>query len=551
MKNNNLFAQLGRAYKRELILALVFSSVANVLMLVPTLYMLQIYDRVMLSKSEITLVVVSIISFALVIAMGFAEWARSKVLIAAGANLELALSERLFRVSFLNRLKQTQNTVLQPFNDLVQIRQTLTGQSIYALLDAPWTPLYVLIMFLLHPWLGFLAIVFCINLSLVAWFSAKKTKDLKDVSLEEEIELNRFVHSKLRNVEVIEAHGMEKSLQNKWWQRQVDVLKTTAEAENIESKMTSATKELTILKQSLALGVGALLVMEGELSVGGMIAANLLMTRATAPLDMMVNGWRGFKQSFDAAQRLEELMNEFPIDENFGKIHAVNGNIQLQNVAATATKRKTPILNGVNFEVRAGEIIALVGSSGSGKSTLAKVMLDIWPSATGQVSFDGIPIKDLDREYLGQQIGYLAQDVELFDGTIAENIARLGEIDHEKVIRAAQQVGMHETILHLPNGYDNLITGKGGALSSGQKQRIALARAIYGSPKILILDEPDSSLDEAGVKALEEVLVNLKAVGATVLLITHRENLLNVVDRIVEMKNGQISNVRDLGIEYS
>jgi len=291
-------------------------------------------------------------------------------------------------------------------------------------------------------------------------------------------------------------------------------------------------------------------VMEGELSVGGMIAANLLMTRATAPLDMMVNGWRGFKQSFDAAQRLEDLINEFPVEKNLGKVHKINGNIQIQNIAATATKSNTLILNGVNFQVKAGETIALVGSSGSGKSTLAKVILGIWPLATGLVSFDGIPIQELDREYLGPQIGYLAQDIELFDGTIAENIARLGEIDHEKVIQAAQQVGMHETILHLPNGYDNLITGKGGVLSSGQKQRVALARAIYGSPKILILDEPDSSLDEDGVKALQEVLVNLKAIDTTILLITHRENLLDFVDRIVEMKSGQIRNVREIALGY-
>jgi ATP-binding cassette subfamily C exporter for protease/lipase len=200
-----LFTQLARTYKKELLLALVFSFVANIMMLVPTLYMLQIYDRVMLSKSEITLIVVSFISIGLMLTMGFAEWARSKVLIAAGVNFELALSQRLFRVSFLNRLKQNQKSTLQPFNDLTQLRQTLTGQSIYALLDAPWTPFYIVVMFLLHPWLGVLAIVFCINLTFVAWFSAQKTKNSKDQSLEEETELNRFVHSKLRNAEIIEA----------------------------------------------------------------------------------------------------------------------------------------------------------------------------------------------------------------------------------------------------------------------------------------------------------------------------------------------------------
>jgi ATP-binding cassette subfamily C exporter for protease/lipase len=549
MTNNKLFPQLARTYKQELLLALVFSSVANIMMLVPTLYMLQIYDRVMLSRSEITLIVVSLISLGLMMTMGFAEWARSKVLIAAGVNLELALSQRLFRVSFLNRLKQTQKSTLQPFNDLAQLRQTLTGQSIYALLDAPWTPFYIVVMFLLHPWLGVLAIVFCVNLSFVAWFSAQKTKNSKDESLEEETELNRFVHSKLRNAEVIEAHGMAKNLMYRWWLRQVEVLKTGTEAENLESKLTSTTKEITVLKQSLALGVGALLVMEGELSVGAMIAANFLMTRATAPLDMMVNGWRGFKQAFEAAKRLEDLLDEFPEELEAGQAHNLKGAIQLQQISAHAATRKAPILNDVSLRIEPGQAIAVVGASGSGKSTLAKVIFGIWPTFTGKVSFDGLDINGLDREYFGPQVGYLAQDVELFDGTIAENIARMSEVDHEKVIEAAQHVGMHETILHLPSGYDHQITGKGGALSSGQKQRVALARAIYGTPQILVLDEPDSSLDEAGVLALEQVLKELKAAGTTIVLITHRESLLAFVDRIVEMKSGQINSIREVRME--
>ena len=548
MNNNTLLSKLARTYKRELLLALVFSSVANIMMLVPTLYMLQIYDRIMVSKSEITLIVISVITLGLMLSMIFAEWARSKVLVAAGVNLELALSQRLFRVSFLSRLKQSQKTVLQPFSDLSQLRQTLTGQSIYALLDAPWTPFYIVVMFLLHPWLGILALVFCVNLSFVAWFSAQQTKDSKDQSLEEETELNRFVHSKLRNAEVIEAHGMAKNLQFKWWQRQNEVLRVGAEAENLESKLTSAAKEITVLKQSLALGVGALLVMEGELSVGAMIAANLLMTRATAPLDMMVNGWRGFKQAFEASERIELLLEEFPEIQTTGLSHKLQGNLMLKGITANVDSRKSSILNDVSMEVEAGEAIAVIGASGSGKSTLAKVILGIWPSFTGRVLFDGIDIDKLDREDFGPQVGYLAQDVELFDGTIAENIARMSEVNHEKVILAAKHVGMHETILHLPDGYDNQITGKGGTLSSGQKQRIALARAIYDTPQVLVLDEPDSSLDDAGVHALESVLKELKASGTTIVLITHRESLLSFVDRTLEMENGRIIGHRSLSI---
>jgi ATP-binding cassette subfamily C exporter for protease/lipase len=385
-----------------------------------------------------------------------------------------------------------------------------------------------------------------VNLSFLAWISALKTEGSKDQSLVEETELNSFVHSKLRNAEVIEAHGMTKNLKFRWWQRQSEVLKTSTAAENLESRLTSTTKEITVLKQSLALGVGALLVMKGEITVGAMIAANLLMTRATAPLDMMVYGWRSFKQAFEAAKRLEELLDEFPEELQRGRSLDLKGAIRLQDITAQVATRKTPILNGVSLQVKPGEAIAVVGASGSGKSTLAKVILGIWPSFTGKVCFDGNNINDLDREHLGPQVGYLAQDVELFDGTIAENIARMSNVDHEKVILAAQHVGMHEIILHLTSGYDHQITGKGGALSSGQKQRVALARAIYGTPQILVLDEPDSSLDEAGVKALEQVLKVLKAEGKTIVLITHRDSLLAFVDRIVEMHNGQISNIHDV-----
>jgi ATP-binding cassette subfamily C exporter for protease/lipase len=288
--------------------------------------------------------------------------------------------------------------------------------------------------------------------------------------------------------------------------------------------------------------------MEGELSVGAMIAANLLMTRATAPLDMMVNGWRGFKQAFEASERIELLLEEFPEIQTTGLSHKLQGNLKLIGITANVDSRKSSILNDVSMEVEAGEAIAVIGASGSGKSTLAKVILGIWPSFTGRVLFDGIDIDKLDREDFGPQVGYLAQDVELFDGTIAENIARMSEVNHEKVILAAKHVGMHETILHLPDGYDNQITGKGGTLSSGQKQRIALARAIYDTPQVLVLDEPDSSLDDAGVHALQSVLKELKASGTTIVLITHRESLLSFVDRTLEMENGRIVGHRNLSI---
>ena len=542
-KNNNpvgLLRTLVANYRQEIFLAVIFSSIANLMMLVPTVYMLQVYDRVMVSKSEVSLIVISLIALGLMLSMVISELLRSKVLIFSGVDIEKKMGARLFRAIFLSRLNPNKAASLQPFNDLALVRQALTGSTAYAILDAPWTPIYIFVLFLLHPWLGVMAIIFCLNLTLLAGYSSFKTRNFKDQSTEEEREFNDFVDTKLRNAEVIESLGMSNRLKSIWWLKQQNVLQVGAESDNIESKINSLSKEITILKQSLALGLGAILVMRGELSVGAMIAANLLMTRATAPLDAMVNGWRNFKHSIEAAKRLELLLHDNPDGEHPVKINSLNGAVQLRDVSVKLDGKTAPILDHVSLELNPGETVALVGHSGSGKSTLAKVILGLLPASSGQALVDDVPVQELERTSFGLQVGYLSQNVELFNGTVAENIARMSSVNHAMVIEAAKKVNIHETILRLPGGYDGPILAKSGAFSAGQRQRLALARAVYLGPRLIILDEPDSSLDDQGVIALENLLKELRVQGAAVLLITHRVSLLALATRIVTMKSGKI-----------
>jgi ATP-binding cassette subfamily C exporter for protease/lipase len=540
MNKYKLLKYILKKYKLKIILAIILSLVANILMLTPTIYMLQIYDRVMLSQSEITLIAVSIIAMGMLLSMIISEWLRAKLLLFISKDIDKLISGNLFNTVFSTRLNNNTQEAVQPFSDLALVKQLVSGPSMYAILDAPWTPIYVGVMFLMHPLLGWVSLFFLLNMLFIGWITAKKTSQYKDESLEEEKESNSFVYSKFRNAEVIEAHGMTLHLRNKWWAKQKEVINSITESESFEMLMTTISKEVSILKQSLALGIGAYLVIKGDLSVGSMIAANLLMSRTTAPVDAMISGWKNFQQGILALSRIEEIFTkeekqiEGIINNQFiGKIEVKNLYIKFQNIDKYTIK-------DITLSIPAGQRIALIGDSGSGKSTLVKSILGLIPIEQGEIKWDGVSLEKINRSEIGHMIGYLSQDVALFDGTIAENIARMNEVDHIKVILAAQKVGMHEIILRLPEGYNTKINGRGGALSSGQKQRLALARALYNSPKLLVLDEPDSNLDEVGEKSLETTLKELVDTKTTILLITHRKKLLEQVDRILKIDNGQI-----------
>ena len=534
-------------FRYEFMVAGLFSMIANLLMLAPTLYMLQVYDRVLVSQNTGTLLVVSIITLFFLVVLSFSEWARSKLLVRSGIRMDQMLSRKLFHASYEAHLNPAVSNPTRAFADLTELRQFLTGNGIFAFFDAPWAPIYIAVLFLLHPWLGVMALGFAAVQSVLAWWGSQATKPAQAQASKSQLEVSGYLQSKFRNAEVIESMGMVKHLYRRWAERNAKAMGANLNAQDVASRVTAWSKFVRYTQQSLALGGGALLVIHGELSPGAMIAANVLMTRALAPIDLMVGTWSGFLNAREAFHRLSQLLEAHPMRDIPAMGIAPKGDVVLKDVVASAPGRNAPILQGVSAIMPPGTVTVVLGASGSGKSTLARVMLGIWPHSAGQVLLDGQAIGKWNRMELGPHVGYLPQDIELFDGTIAENIARAGVVESEKVIEAAEAAGLHAMILRFPKGYDTPMGEAGGLLSGGQRQRIGLARAMYGMPELVVLDEPNANLDDEGEAALVRAVQGLKAQGKTVVLISHRPGIVSVADRLLILQNGtvQASGPRD------
>ncbi len=538
-KRSELTATLW-TFRNEFLMVGLFSMLANVLMLTPTLYMLQVYDRVIASQSELTLLAMSLLALALFGVMAFAEWLRSRVLVRAGVRLDERLGTQVFNASFESHLSQTGSSPARSFGDLLQVRQFLTGNGIFAFFDAPWAPIYMAVLFMLHPWLGVLGLFFAAIQVLLAWVGHRHTLAPSEAAVVANSEAGSFLQSKLRNSEVIESMGMLDNLRQRWAKRHADALVQGTAAQALTQRVVAWSKFIRYSQQSLALGAGALLVIDGQLSPGGMIAANVLMNRALGPIDQIVSGWRGFIGAAAAFGRLEKLLLGFPPRDAALSRVAPQGQLEVRDVVASASGRSTPILKNVSLTLASGTVLVVLGPSGSGKSTLARVIMGIWPDVSGNVLLDGLPLSSWDRGELGPHLGYLPQDIELFEGTLAENIARFGKVDSAQVIEAARCAGLHDMILRFPKGYDTPIGEAGALLSGGQRQRIGLARAIYGNPALIVLDEPNANLDEAGEAALVKTVQTMKAKGKTVVLITHRPGVLAVADRVLLLIDGRV-----------
>ena len=526
------------AFRREFWITGALSMVINVLMLAPTLYMLQVFDRVMVSYSGTTLVMLSLLTLMLFVMGSCAEWLRSKVLVRAGVRFDAMLSTRVFNASFESNLRDSGDHTGKIFGDLVQLRQFLTGQGIFALFDAPWTPIYLAVVFLLHPFLGFVAIFFALVQAALVWLGHRRTVAPAQAAQQAAGAETQLVQGKLRNVEVLYPMGMLPNLRALWQRLHVQTLLQQGSAQEQQHRIQAVSKFIRYTQQSLALGAGALLVVQGELSPGAMIASNMLMTRALAPIDLLVGAWRGMTLAKGAFTRLEALLRDNPERDPALVRVPPTGALTLRDVVAVVPERKEPILKGVSLHVPSGSVTVVLGPSGSGKSTLARCMLGIWPQMAGEVLLDERPIQGWSRDELGAYIGYLPQDIELFEGSIAENIARLGQVDAQKVIAAAKDAGLHEMILRFPKGYDTSMGEAGNLLSGGQRQRIGLARAIYGQPALVVLDEPNANLDDVGEAALVQAVQALRARGSAVVLITHRPGILAVADNVVFLKDG-------------
>ena len=528
------------AFRREFLIVGIFSMVANVLMLAPTLYMLQVYDRVLVSRSELTLLVVSLITLFFFTVMAFAEWSRSRLLVRAGVRLDAVLSTRVFNASFEANLSQSGAPAQRAFTDLTEVRQFLTGNGIFAFFDAPWAPIYIGVLFFLHPFLGWVSIGFALVQAALAWFGHRRTIAPAEEASKAALDINLYLQGTLRNAEVVESMGMLAGLRQRWAQRHATYMERQGATHALTHRITAISKWVRYCQQSFALGAGALLLIDGQLTAGGMIAANVLMTRALAPIDQIVNTWRSFISARNAFLRLETLLQAHPERDPALSRVPPTGAVVLRDVVASASGRAEPILKGVSLETTPGTVTVVLGPSGSGKSTLARVLMGIWPDVAGEVLLDGQPLTGWSRAELGPHLGYLPQDIELFDGTIAENLARFAEIESDKVIASARSAGLHDMILRFPKGYDTPMGEAGSLLSGGQRQRVGLARAIYGAPALIVLDEPNANLDDVGEAALIQAVRELKAKGRTVFLITHRPGAVAVADQLLVLRDGRV-----------
>lgn len=525
--------------RQGFIAAGVFSFFINILMLVPAIYMLQVYDRALGSRSEETLLMLTVILVGLFITLALLQMVRSAILVRVGNRIDQSMNQKIFSAMFRQAIEVPGRQGAQPLTDLATLRQYLTGQGPIAFFDGPWLPIFIGVMFLFHVWYGVFTIIAALILIALAVANEKLTAAMLSDANNKNIQSNQYASSCLRNAEVVHAMGMENNLRGKWLERHLGFLTNQADASDRAGILTNASKTLRMLFQSLMLGLGGYLAIQQEITSGMVIAGSILMGRALAPLDLMIGSWKGFSGARSAYGRLRDLFENYYADNRSMPLPPPEGSLSLESLVVVPPGAQQPALRGVGFELSKGDMLAIVGPSAAGKSSLARALLGVWPVANGKVRLDGADIHQWNKDELGPYVGYLPQDIELFEGTISDNVARFGDSNPEKIVAAAKLAGVHELILRLPNGYDTPISVAGGVLSGGQRQRIGLARAVYGDPRLVVLDEPNSNLDDQGEQALLNALEQLREKGVTVILITHRKPILRLVDKMLVLSDGQ------------
>ncbi|NHZ32168.1 type I secretion system permease/ATPase [Massilia rubra] len=540
LDKQNEIAQALLAFKGTFYTVGVFSAITNLLMLVPSLYMLQVYDRVLASQNEITLLMLTLLMLGAYVLMSALEFMRSMILVRVGARFDMKMNKRVYTAAFERNLKKAGGNAGQALSDLTNVRQFLTGSALFAFFDAPWFPLYLVVIFFFQPLLGWFALGGTVILVILAIINERVShKPLAEASTMS-IVAGNLATNNLRNAEVIEAMGMLPQLQARWYKVHSKFLQLQAEASEKAGTVGAVTKFFQTSLQSLILGLGALLVIEGKLTPGMMIAASILVGRAMAPVQQVIAVWKSVAGVRSSYERLTTLLEENEERKEGMPLPPPVGNLLIDNITAGPPGATHPVLKSVSFAIAPGDVLGVVGPSGSGKSTLARLMVGVWPALIGKVRLDGADIYHWNKDQLGPHLGYLPQDIELFGGTVSENIARFGEIDPEQVVLAAKRTGVHDMILKMPNGYDTVLGDGGAGLSGGQKQRLGLARALYGDPALLVLDEPNSNLDDQGEHALMQAVQDMRQRGKTIVLITHRPAAINVSTKLLVLRDGAV-----------
>ena len=516
----------------------IFSAIINLMLLVPSLYMLQVYDRVLASRNETTLLMLTLMVVGAYLFMSALEFVRSFVLIRVGAQLDMKLNRRIYTAAFEQNLKKSGGNAGQALQDLTTLRQFLTGNTLFAFFDAPWFPIYLAVIFLFSPALGVFALCGTLVLIALAFVNEKVSKKPMAEANSLAVSAGNVATNNLRNAEVIEAMGMLPNMMARWFQLHGRFLQLQGEASEKAGIVSAGTKFFRVSLQSLILGFGALLVLDGKISGGMMIVSSILMGRTLQPVEQLIGAWRTWSGTRSAHTRLRDLLAANPPRHIGMPLPKPTGQIQVETVTAGPPGATLAVIKNLSFALAAGDVLGVIGPSGSGKSSLARLLVGVWPCALGTVRLDGANVYLWNKDELGPHIGYLPQDIELFAGTVSENIARFGTIDAEQVVLAAKRAGVHDIILQFAHGYDTLLGDGGEGLSGGQKQRIALARAMYGDPSLLVLDEPNSNLDEVGEQALVAAIVDFRQRGKTVVLITHRSSAIGVTNKLLLLQDG-------------
>ncbi|MCE0460852.1 type I secretion system permease/ATPase [Pseudomonas uvaldensis] len=527
-------------YKNILLSVGCFTALINVLMLAPSIYMLQVYDRGLSSQNETTLAMLSLMVVGFFVFIGLLEMVRSFIVIRIGSQLERRFNLQVYKAAFERNLFRGEGNAGQSLGDLTHVRQFVTGPALFAFFDAPWFPIYLLVIYLFNVWLGVFATVGTLLLIGLACLNEAMTREPLGQASGYSQRSSQLATSHLHNAESIQAMGMLDALRNRWFALHSRFLGLQNQASDTGAVIGALSKTLRLCLQSLALGLGAVLVIKGDMTAGMMIAGSILMGRVLSPIDQLIAVWKQWSAAKLAYRRLDALLRAYPPQDDTMPLPPPKGQVSFEQVSAGPPGQRQATLHHVSFNLGAGEVLGVLGASGSGKSTLARALVGVWPLLGGTVRLDGADVHRWNRDQLGPYIGYLPQDIELFSGTIAENIARFREADPQKVVAAAQQAGVHELILRMPQGYDTLLGEDGGGLSGGQKQRVALARAMYDRPNLVVLDEPNSNLDTVGEAALASAIALMKGQGTTVILVTHRSSALAQADKLLVLNEGRL-----------
>ena len=522
--------------------AALFSVFASLLILAPSVYMLEVYDRVVNTRSHMTLAMLTVVVLFAFVVMEVLEWVRSEVMHEASMAFDRRMSGRIFSAIFEANLKRLPGGSAQPMNDLRSVRDFLSTPVLLALMEAPVALTFLILIFAISPVLGWSAVIAAILVTFVGWLNERSTQPPLLAANRSAIAAQQYADGTLRNAQVIESMGMLGNIHKRWMGKQQEFLGLQAKASDHAGFYQAVSKFLQNTTSSMLLGLGAWLLLRNQLNGGEvyMIIGSILGGRVLAPLVQIVSQWQTVVNVRDAYNRLDGMLSTVALRPESMALPAPLGHLQVDGLVAGAPGIPVPILKGISFGLQPGDVLAVVGPSASGKTTLARLLVGLWPAINGKVRLDGVDVFTWDKLELGPHIGYLPQGVELFDGSMAENIARFGELDQAKVEAAARAIGLHDFILSLPQGYDSPVGREGTMLSGGQRQRVGLARAFYGNPAFIVLDEPNSSLDEQGDADLASAITQLKAKGSTFIVMTHRTSVLSVADKMLVLREGQL-----------